>query len=103
MPSYSEKSTVSNFREESEGSSFFSKVVTSIPHIPDDFNLIWSATLDLHLKYNKKPWEDLITCFRLLGHGPHRKDASNNCSIVACVFVAAVWTQNDRGIYEVRC
>jgi hypothetical protein len=62
----------------------------TLPHIPDEFILIWSSTVDLHLKYNKKSWEDLNACLRLLRHGPHREDASNSYSIVVCVFVAAV-------------
>jgi hypothetical protein len=38
---------------------------------------------------NKKFWEELIVCSPLIRHGPNN-DVSNNSSIVACVFVAAV-------------
>jgi hypothetical protein len=39
---------------------------------------------------NMKFWEELIFYFHLIRHGPCRKDASNNSSIVECVFVAAI-------------
>jgi hypothetical protein len=41
-------------------------------------------------KVNKKLWEELITYFPWYDTGQIENDASNNSSIVACVFVTAV-------------
>jgi hypothetical protein len=45
----------------------------------------------------KKFCEELIAYFPLIRHGPHKKFASNNSSIIAYVFFAAVTFLSSRG------
>jgi hypothetical protein len=48
-------------------------------------------TFSWHYHYfNRKPWEELTAYFPWYDTGHIEKDASNNSSIVACVFVTAV-------------
>jgi hypothetical protein len=51
---------------------------------------IYCLTLLHNPVNNKKFWEELIAYFPLYDTGHIENDASNNSSIVACVFVTAV-------------
>jgi hypothetical protein len=51
---------------------------------------------------NKKFWEELIAYFPLYEMGHIKNDASNNSSIVACVFVTAVTFLPSRCLATIR-
>jgi hypothetical protein len=65
-------------------------------------SLTWLPVFSLlSLFWNKKYWEELIAYFPWYDKGYIENDASNNSSIVACVFVTAVTflPSNDKGIF----
>jgi hypothetical protein len=54
-----------------------------------------------HQKY-KKFWEELITCYSLIRHEPHRRRHVQHFSVVACVSIAAVLCLPSRCIATIR-
>jgi hypothetical protein len=51
---------------------------------------------------NNKFWDELIACFPCYNTGRIENDASNNSSIVACVFVTAVTFLPSRCLATIR-